>query len=127
MTQALLTILEAETKHISDESSVDASTAPGPDTQASAAKKTCSLLLSVHEETLRENAEAEQLLASPSSEQEQNCFSETPSNRGENALNYWRINKDHFPARASLARAKLSASQAEMLRFTKRNKPLMLK
>lgn len=45
------------------------------------AKKSCSLLLSVHDELIKENAEVEPLLASPSSVQVRSYLSELPTSR----------------------------------------------
>ncbi len=151
MKQVLLSKMEAETKHTSEK--LGASTVPGPATEAPAARN-FSLLLPVHEEIVKENAEEEQHLASPSSVQVQSYLSEMPIGRNENALTYWRINKDRYPELAPLARAYLSApctnidrerllswagqvvdekrsclfdDKAEMLLFVKRNLPLMSK
>ena len=79
------------------------STAPGP------AAKRPSLLLSVHEEIMQENSDAEQLLASPLAVQVQSYQSELPIKKTECPLTYWRVNKHRFPALAPLARAYLSA------------------
>ncbi|XP_042617371.1 zinc finger BED domain-containing protein 4-like [Cyprinus carpio] len=101
--QVLLAMLEGQTRHALDEPVAGASAVHGLVTEAPSAKKPCSLLLSVHDEILKENAEVEQLLASPSSVQVQSYLSELPSSRSKNALAYWRINKDHFPVLAPLA------------------------
>ncbi|XDV11792.1 hypothetical protein PO909_000627 [Leuciscus waleckii] len=108
--QELQTALQRETSSPPEEPAAEASMARGPDPEeASAAKKPCSLLFSVHDEILKEKTEVEQQLASPLSVQVQSYLSEAPIGRSENALTYWRINKDKFPALAPLARAYLSA------------------
>lgn len=66
MKQAHLAKLEGQTRHAIDEPVAEASAVPGLFTESPAAKKPCSLLLSVHDEIMKENAEVEQLLASPS-------------------------------------------------------------
>lgn len=109
MKQELLTILQKETKHTTEEPAAEASMAPGSDPEEAYAKKPCSLLFSVHDEILKENTELEQQRASPLSVQVKSYLSEAPTGRSDNALNYWRINKDRFPVLATLARAYLSA------------------
>uniref|UniRef100_A0A665VZJ8 HAT C-terminal dimerisation domain-containing protein n=1 Tax=Echeneis naucrates TaxID=173247 RepID=A0A665VZJ8_ECHNA len=79
---------------------------PDPE-ETSAAKKPCSILFSLHGEILKENTEVEQHLVSPLSVQVQSYLLEVPIGRDENAVAYWRINKDRFPAQAQLARANL--------------------
>ncbi|XP_060768344.1 zinc finger BED domain-containing protein 4-like [Neoarius graeffei] len=78
--------------------------------------KRASLLLSVHDEILMENAsnEEEHLLGRPASVQLQRYLSELPIKRSEDetvndVLKYWRENKTHYPALAPLAQAYLSA------------------
>lgn len=149
-----MTILEEKTGQALEEPAAEASPQADPVTEVPATKKPCSLLLSVHDEILKENAEVEQLLASPSSVQVQSYLSELPISRSENPLAYWRINKDRYPALAQLARAYLSApctsveserlfslaghvvneirnrltgDKVEMLLFVKKNLLLMLK
>lgn len=78
------------------------------------AKKSCSLLLSVHDELIKENAEVEPLLASPSSVQVRSYLSELPTSRSENALAYWSIKKDCFTALAQLVRANLSSTSTSV-------------
>lgn len=81
--QALLAMLVGETRHAVDEPVAEASAVPGPVTEAPAAKKPCSLPLSVHDDILKENAEMKQLLASLSAVQVQSYLSELPSSRSD--------------------------------------------
>lgn len=77
--------------HALDEPVGEVSAVSGPVTDAPAAKRSSSLLLSGHDEILKENAEVEQFLASPLSVQVQSYLSKLPSSRS----------KKHWPTGGS--------------------------